>query len=98
MSLKNPEDLNEFRNICTQAKILATTPHGRSLIALDCEDMQKTVVSRMNHTLKMQWAKKHAKIAKHSPERTVLFRDFCTWIEEISSVSQSCESCTGVTI
>ena len=35
------------------------------------------------------------KIAKHSPDRTVLFRDFCSWIDEISSVSQSCEKLYG---
>ena len=57
VSLKKPEDLKEFRNICTQAKILARTHHGRSLISLDCEDMQKTVSSRLDDTLKMQWAK-----------------------------------------
>ena len=43
----------------------------------------------------MKWAEKHARFVRNSPYQAVLFRDFCMWIDEISGVSQSCETLYG---
>ena len=52
VSLDTPENLHRFNTLCEQARILATTTQGRSLLALDCKDMQKTVNNRLDKKLK----------------------------------------------
>ena len=85
VSMKHRENLYRFSDLCDEALILSTTEEGKSLIALDCEDMQKTVVSRLDEKLRMKWGEKSAKIERHSPSGTVLFQDFCQWLDEIAS-------------
>ena len=57
--------------------------------------MQKTVVSRLDEKLRMKWGEKSAKIERHSPNGTVLFQDFCQWLDEIATVSERCEYLYG---
>ena len=57
--------------------------------------MLKTVLSRLDDNLRVKWASKSAKIKRNSQGRTVLFKDFCKWIDEIAATSDECEGYYG---